>query len=62
MEGENKIEIPMATLPSSQEEVEKQRKYIKKIYKAVFRALKTNCNCEVCQIMRELSDFIEDNI
>lgn len=62
MGEEDKIEVPNVALPETKEKIEEQRNYIRKIYKAIFRALKTNCSCEVCQIMRELSDFIEDNI
>jgi hypothetical protein len=59
---ENKIEIPKVSLPEVDKKLEEQQKYVRKIYKAIFRALKSNCDCEVCRIMREISDFIEQNI
>jgi hypothetical protein len=59
---ENKVEIPKVSLPEVDKKLEEQQKYVRKIYKAIFRALKTNCDCEVCRIMREISDFIEQNI
>jgi len=62
MNEENKIEIPKVNLTEAEKKLEEQRNYIRKIYKAIFKALKTNCDCEVCKIMRELSDFIEENI
>jgi len=38
---ENKIEIPKVSLPEVDKKLEEQQKYVRKIYKAIFRALKS---------------------